>query len=175
MDARQQRFLRLVEPHHAAALAFARCLCRSQADGDDLFQTALLRALEKIDHLREDGAFRAWFYRVIVSVHRNRARRPFWRRLVPLDDQGSTPAFDDALAGDQRARLALASLPVEQRETIVLFEIEEWTIEEIAALHDVSISAVKSRLVRARDRLRQLYTKRLGAASRAVLASGGTP
>jgi RNA polymerase sigma-70 factor (ECF subfamily) len=176
MDARQQRFLRLVEPHHAAALAFARCLCRSDADGDDLFQVALLRAFDNIEHLRSEDAFRSWFYRVIVSVHRNRLRRPFWRRLVPLaDDHGTEHRFDEELAGAQRARLALAELPPEQRETLLLFEIEGWTVDEIASLHHVSVSAVKSRLVRARDRLRNLYTKRFGAPAPAALPStGGT-
>jgi RNA polymerase sigma-70 factor (ECF subfamily) len=173
MDSRQQRFLRLIEPHHASALAFARCLCRSDADGDDVFQSALVRALERLDQLRDENAFRAWFYRIVVSIHRNRVKQPFWRRAVPLDDDhasGSASA-DDALAGSQRARIALATLPAEQRETIVLFEIEGMTIEEIAALHNTSISAVKSRLVRARDRLRSVYTKRLGAAHLAVLPS----
>jgi RNA polymerase sigma-70 factor, ECF subfamily len=171
MEPSQHRFLRLIEPHLAAALAFARCLGRSDSDGDDLFQTALLRALEKLDQLRDEEAFRAWFYRILVNVHRNHVKQPFWRRIVPLvDDHGSgAAAADDALAGSQRARAALSVLPHEQRETIVLFEIDGWTVDEIAALHGVSVSAVKSRLARARERLRSVYTKRLGAAPPAAL------
>jgi RNA polymerase sigma-70 factor, ECF subfamily len=177
MDTRQQRFVRLVEPHHVRALAFARCLCHSVADGDDLFQVALLRALERIDQLRDDHAFRAWFYRIIVSVHRNRVRRPFWRRLVPLGDHRAPEMpVDEALASAQRARIALGCLAPEQRETIVLFEIDGWSVDEIAALHGVSVSAVKSRLVRARERLREFYTRRFGTQERAALPSpGGTP
>jgi RNA polymerase sigma-70 factor (ECF subfamily) len=56
----------------------------------------------------------------------------------------------------------LAALPVEQRETIVLHEIEGWKVDEIAAMHGVSESAVKSRLSRGRDRLRAFYAKKLG-------------
>src|SRR5678815_2244381 len=53
-----ERFRRLIEPVHDRALGFARCLCRSSADGDDLFQEAMVRALAKLGALREDGAFR---------------------------------------------------------------------------------------------------------------------
>ncbi|HSD87040.1 MAG TPA: RNA polymerase sigma factor [Kofleriaceae bacterium] len=155
--------MRLIEPIHGSALAFARGLCRSRADGDDLFQESLLRALDKLDDLREDGAFRFWLHRVIVSVHRNRCRGAFWRRLVPIgDDNRATPPIDDAISGANRARVALASLPAEQREALVLFEIEGWKIDEIAAMHGISESAVKSRLARGRDRLRAFYAKKLG-------------
>lgn len=164
MEPRRQRFHRLIVPRHDAALAFARGLCRSRADGDDLFQAALMRALDKLDDLRDDDAFKAWFYRILVSVHRNRCRVAFWRRLVPFvdDRRDPEPPIDEALGGAARARLALATLPPEQRETIVLFEIEDWTVDEIAALHQVSTSAVKSRLARGRDRLRAVYTTQLG-------------
>ena len=94
------------------------------------------RALAKLDGLRDDAAFRYWLYRVVVSVHRNRCRQAFWRRLVPLGghELASEPRVDDALGAADRARLALATLPAEQREAIVLFELEGWHVDEIAAL-----------------------------------------
>jgi RNA polymerase sigma-70 factor (ECF subfamily) len=166
------RFRRLIDPVHDGLLAFARSLCRSPSDGDDLFQEALLRALTKLDGLRDDGAFRLWLYRIVISVHRNRCRRAFWRRLVPFGepgddaDGGASPAAADYRATDwtpgaahaaQRARTALARLPGEQREVIVLFEIEGWQIDELAALYGVTPSAIKSRLARGRARLRAHY------------------
>jgi RNA polymerase sigma factor (sigma-70 family) len=92
-----ERLARLIEPVHDRALAFARCLCRSRADGDDLYQEALLRALTKLDGLRDDAAFRPWLYRIVITVHRNRARRAFWRRLLPLGDMA---APDGATGGE---------------------------------------------------------------------------
>jgi len=177
METSQERLRRLIEPVHDKALAFARCLCRSRADGDDLYQEALLRVLGKLGGLRDDGAFRSWLYRVIVSVHRNRCRRELWRRLLPLGERiegdavgvGLEMALDyrgsdwrpDAGDATERARAALAVLPAEQRESIVLFEIEGWQVDEIAELHRVSVSAVKSRLARGRARLRAYYEKQL--------------
>lgn len=167
MDASRERLQRLLEPVHDRAAAFARSVCRSTEDGDDLFQEALVRAIEKIDALREDGAFRVWLYRVIISLHRSRYRRAFWRRLLPLtsDVEDGLPNAEETLGAASRARLALAELPHDQREALVLFEIEDWKVEEIAELLDVSTSAIKSRLARGRERLRTIYTRRFGVVS----------
>jgi len=170
-----QRFRRLLEPIHDKAQTFARCLCRSRADGDDLYQEALLRALAKLDDLRADAAFRRWLYRVIVSVHRNRHRAHFWRRLIPLAGDERAEHDPESLGAVERARVALAELPPDQREALVLYEIEGWLVDEIAALHDVSASAIKSRLARGRDRLRSIYSKRFGVHASIALVIGGSP
>jgi RNA polymerase sigma-70 factor, ECF subfamily len=158
------RFRQLLEPVHERVLAFARCLCRSQPDGDDLFQEAALRAFSKLDELRDDAAFRTWFYRIVVNVHRNRTRTAFWRRLLPLTDEGEWVDESNTkaqLASSDRVRAALAILPAKQREAIVLFEIEGWKVHEIAEVQNLSESAVKSQLARGRARLRRFYAKRL--------------
>jgi RNA polymerase sigma-70 factor (ECF subfamily) len=170
-----ERFRGLLEPVYAQAVGFARHLSRSRADGDDLFQEALLRALAKLESLREDSAFKPWLYRIVVTVHRNRMRRAFWRRFLPLSDQVSAdePAASgnyrvsdwspDAAEAARRAREALTTLPAVQREAIVLYEIEGWQVDEIAVLQRCSASAVKSRLARGRDRLRAYYEARHAA------------
>jgi RNA polymerase sigma-70 factor (ECF subfamily) len=176
MDERPERFRRLIEPLHDRVLAFARCLSRSMVEGDDVFQEAMLRAFGKLDGLRDDGAFRPWLYRIVITVHRTQCRRGFWRRLIPLGDRddeaddgaaAGSPSHEqayraagwmpDAVEANRRARRALAQLPAAQREAIALFEIEGWLVEDIAAVQRVSISAVKSRLSRGRARLRSLY------------------
>ncbi len=176
MERPTQRLCRLLEPLHAELLACARRLCRSSADGDDLFQEAALRALGKIEMLESEEAFRAWFYRVLLSVHRNRLKRSFWSRLVPLGDREPVAERGVDVAGAERIRLALAGLSAEQREAIVLHDIQELSVEEIADIQGVSESAVKSRLARGRRQLRSIYKKRFGVIDLAAeaLASGGT-
>ena len=78
----------LLAPLHDAARASARRLCRSSDEGDDLFHDAALRALDRLGDLRDETRFRAWFYAVLLSTHRARTRRGFWRRLVSLDSDG---------------------------------------------------------------------------------------
>jgi RNA polymerase sigma-70 factor (ECF subfamily) len=176
MESRQLRLRRLLEPLHDRALAFARSIARSRADGDDLFQEALVRALAKLDGLREDRAFRGWLYRVIISVHRNRYRRAFWYRLLPLTSEPASEGSPaDELGATERARAALAVLPHDQREAIVLHDIEGWKIEEIAQLEGTSVSAIKSRLSRGRDRLRDVYARKFGMRAEPTLVPGETP
>lgn len=177
MERPSQRLCRLLEPLHAELRTCARRLCRSTADGDDLFQEAALRALGKIDMLDSEEAFRAWFYRVLLSVHRNRVKRSFWSRLVPIGDREPAGEPTGDVGGAERIRLALASLPVEQREAIVLHDIQEMSVEEIADVQGVSESAVKSRLARGRKQLRSIYKKRFGVIDLATeaLVPGGSP
>jgi len=157
-----ERLVTLLGPLHARARTTARRLCRSNADGDDLFQEAVLRALDHLAELRDENRFRPWFFAVLLSVHRRRSRRSFWRRLLPLDQIVVEPASPGAapdLEGAERMARALATLPPDHREAIVLFELEGMTLEEIAELQQASIPAVKSRLVRARARLRRHYQR----------------
>jgi RNA polymerase sigma-70 factor (ECF subfamily) len=154
------RLLELLAPLHDRARMTARRLCRSNADGDDLFHEAVIRALDRLGELRDEVRFRAWFYSVLLSVHRSRHRRAFWRRFLPLDDgvrEPSHPAEAEALEGADRMARALGTLPPEAREAIVLFELEGFSLDEIAALQRVSLSAVKSRLARGRARLARHY------------------
>ena len=180
-----QRLVDLLGPFHTQAAGLARRLAGSADEGDDLFQEAVLRALGALPGLRDPSRFRPWFFAILLSVHRNRTRRSFWRRFVPIDAgwaPGAEPAGEDGaaweIARQQAARVsrALASLPPEQREAVVLFELEGFGIEEIAALQKVSPSAVKSRLARGRARLGRIYERwgfgpgRRGAAAREASA-----
>jgi RNA polymerase sigma-70 factor (ECF subfamily) len=158
----------LLTPIHAQAATTARRLGRSADDGDDLFQEAVLRAHARISGLRDDASFRPWFFAVLLSVHRNRSRRSFWSRFVPWD--ASEPP--DGISGvaenrdleeerhrAERASRALATLPAVQREAVVLHDVEGYSVEEVAEMQGVTISAVKSRLVRGRERLRRRYER----------------
>src|SRR5262245_61415339 len=107
----------LLAPIHDRARASARRLGGSAAEGDDLFHEAVLRAMEKLGALREIDRFAPWFYSILISVHRDRTRRSFWRRLFPLDDRVAIdPVGDDGQRWEderhraRRASQALATL-----------------------------------------------------------------
>jgi len=163
---RWQELLSHLQPFHESAALTARRLARTSDDGDDLLSEAILRAFEKLPSLRDPARFRSWFFAVLLSVHRNRARRQFWKRFLPLDATGGPEpvGIDGARQAElarraDRARRALSTLNAEQREAIVLFELQGFTIDEIAEMSNVSISAIKSRLARGRERLRQRYER----------------
>jgi len=161
-----ERLVELLGPFHSQAAAVARRLARSNADGDDLFQETVLRALVALPTLRDASRFRSWFFAILLRLHRNRARRSFWQRFLPLDvdaphevvgEDGS--AWEEERIRARRVSRALATLPPEQREAVVLFELEGFSIEEIAMMQHASVSAVKSRLSRGRAHLRRIYER----------------
>ena len=153
----------LLAPVHEEVRMFARRIAGSNAEGDDVFQEAVLRAARKLSGLRDRARFRAWMCSVVVSVHRTRCRRAWWKRWAfrevpePIGDDGSRWA--DERASASRAAAALATLSPPQREAIVLFELHGYSLEEIAEIQQTSWSSVKSRLSRGRDRLREFYAR----------------
>lgn len=165
---RWSRLIELLGPIHDDAARTARRLSRTSDDGDDLLQEAVVRAFDRLATLRDPTRFRSWFFAVLLSVHRNRHRRRFWRRFLPLDavrEAGHEPVGADGAREAEirrragRASRALAQLPPEQREAIVLFEMEGYSIVEIAEFQNATLSAVKSRLARGRERLRRTYER----------------
>lgn len=171
-DERRDRLTGLLAPLHDRARATARRLCRSNAEGDDLFHEAVLRAFDRLGELRDESSFRAWFYAVMLSVHRARHRRGLWRRFLSLDEADVEPLTEgeaDGREGAERMTRALATLSAEAREAIVLFTLEGMSLEEVASLQGASLSAIKSRLSRARGRLR-LHYERTDAAMRSRAA-----
>jgi RNA polymerase sigma-70 factor (ECF subfamily) len=168
-EATWERLAALLGPIHRSAIATARRLCRSRGDGDDLYQESVLRAFEKLHTLRDESKFRSWFYATLLSRHRSRSRRLFWKRQVPLEQAFAgerEPVGEDGgrwwerMQGAARAAEALSTLDAVQREVIVLFEIDGYTIEEVADMQHASIPAVKSRLARGRRKLRRYYERR---------------
>lgn len=181
-ELRWSQLAALLEPVHGPALATARRLCRSAADGDDLYAETVLRAFEKLHTLRDESRFKPWVFAILLSRHRSRSRLRFWRRFVPLDDAfpaGNGPAGDDGSRWDddavraRRVAAALDTLPAVQREAVVLFELECHSIEDIAALQGASVAAVKSRLARGRERLRRWYERHGSARQREHAARAG--
>jgi RNA polymerase sigma-70 factor, ECF subfamily len=153
----------LLEPIHDEVQLFARRIARSNAEGDDVFQEAVLRASRKLGTLRDRSRFKSWMYSVVSSVHRTRYRRSFWKRWISSEDVRLDPVGDDGSrwadehASADRITAALATLQAVQREAIVLFELHGYSIEAIAEIQQSSVSSVKSRLVRGRERLRTFY------------------
>lgn len=135
---------------------YARALVGDRYRADDLVQDTLERACRKFHLWRQGSDLRAWLFAVMHNVFVNQVRA---RRL-------EVEEFEDAAAlPTQMERIdlldiekALARLPVEQREVILLVGIEQMGYGEVAKALDVPIGTVMSRLSRARERLRALLS-----------------
>ncbi|HYM41394.1 MAG TPA: sigma-70 family RNA polymerase sigma factor [Steroidobacteraceae bacterium] len=168
MDDKRTRFEALVLPHLDAAHRLARWLNRSPGDADDIVQEACMRAYRAFDTLRGPDA-RPWLLAIVrncslsaLAERRRRAHEPLTGEHEALAQQaGAEPPPDPESASIERdeqrllARL-VAALPEEQREVLLLREMEDMSYREIAEIAQVPIGTVMSRLARARAALKAL-------------------
>jgi len=159
-----QRFERIVLPHLDDAYTLARYLLRDEHDAQDVVQEASLRALRYFDGY-SGGDARAWLLAIVRNCSLSwRKRRRVDDHTVPFEDVAAVPTSEadapDALAmqASEQARVmqAIASLPEEFREVIVLREVQDLSYREIGDVVGVPIGTVMSRLARARKRLAAL-------------------
>ena len=73
-NEQRKAFAGMLQPHHEYLARFCAHLARTDEDGQDLYQQAILKALVKLGSLREDGRFRQWMCSIIVNEHRSRCR-----------------------------------------------------------------------------------------------------
>jgi RNA polymerase sigma-70 factor (ECF subfamily) len=131
----------------------------TEEDARDVTQEAFLKAFRSLHGFKGQSRFSSWLYQIALNLCRDRLRRKRGKAFVSLDsleEDGGLPgppglspyeqAERGALCG--LVREALAELPDEQREVIVLKEYQELTFVEIAEILDVPLSTVKTRLYR---------------------------
>jgi RNA polymerase sigma factor (sigma-70 family) len=155
------RFEDTVVPHLSAAYNLARWLTRNDQDAEDVVQEAYLRAWKFFGSFR-GGESRPWLLTIVrrtcyTWLQYNRAQEP----VIEFDDERHSVASEAAnpetlllhQVDAQELRHALEALPMEFREVIILRELEDCSYKEIAAITDVPLGTVMSRLARARQRL----------------------
>jgi RNA polymerase sigma-70 factor (ECF subfamily) len=160
------RFEQAMVPHLDAAYNLARWLTGNDADAQDVVQEAYLRALRFFDGFR-GGDGRPWLLAVVrrtcfTWLERNRGHRPGALDEEIVDDHAPCPV-DVLVSGENRREVqeALARLPVEHREVLVLREIEGLSYKEIGVVTELPPGTVMSRLSRARERLHADLSRRL--------------
>ena len=141
---------------------FARGLAGSAADADDLCQAAIERALKSQGQWQQGTRLDSWMYRITRNLWIDE-RRASGRRGIhtPIDEAAVQVAGDGAdsvEAGTLRGDIdgAMARLPDEQREVVILVLVEGYAYREAAEILDVPIGTVTSRLARGRDTLMHL-------------------
>ena len=168
LSERKRRFEQSVLPHFDAAYNLARWLTRNDQDAQDVAQEAVLRAYRFFDGLR--GEAKPWLLAIVRNTFLTwlQINRPADTvgfddgaiDLIPTDEDGpevlAARNFDRKMLNE-----AIAALPVQFREVLILRELEDLSYKDIARIVDVPIGTVMSRLARAR----RLLAESLGATS----------
>lgn len=159
-DGDETAFRILYDRHRDAVYRFAWALTRSEADAEEIVQDGFLTLIRKARLFRAEAAsLRTW----LLGITRNLCYRRRGRDAPPENAETEAvsrdPGIEAALIRDQTAeavRCAVLLLPEPQREAILLFEFEELSLAETAAVLGIEPNAVKARLHRGRARLKLL-------------------
>jgi len=162
--------------------AFAISLSGNIDRADDLVQETLLRAIANIDSFQPGTNMSAWMFTILRNLFRSEYRK----RRREFDDTDGSYAESLKTHPEQNSRLefqefraALAKLPPDQREALILVGASGFSYEEAAAICECAVGTIKSRVNRARTRLADLLAIE-GAedfgpdqSTRAIMAAGG--
>lgn len=153
------RFLALLEPVRTGLGQFARSLTRDRESARDLAAEAIRIAYEQFDTLRDEGKFKSWLFTTTSHL----AQRANWRernrvaydelKAQSIPSNGTSPDIGPDI---EALYDALAKLPEEMREAVVLFEISGLSLAEVCDVQRASLSAVKSRISRGRKLLAEI-------------------
>lgn len=156
----QQAFAQLVRRYRDRHARFAARMLGDPDDADDVLQSVFLRAFRHIDRCEDPDRFGAWLHRIVINECRTFASRRGQREarlardplvLDGLEAGGATS--DPGLR--QRIERALETLPVDMREAFLLKHVAELEYDEMAEVTGAGVSALKMRVKRAIERLRE--------------------
>lgn len=153
----------------------------SRPDADCLVQETVMRAFKWYESFQPGTNLKAWLFKILNNTLVSMKRR---ERSIPVGDQETferatladpdrTRAYDTELSVlegvmDEHLEYAVKALPPEAREILILADIEGMPYEEIARVLEVPVGTVKSRVSRARARLREVFLKRRSLGEREV-------
>jgi len=164
-----EAFERLMEPLEQLVWRVCWHYTGNREAAEDCGQEAMIRIWRNLANYRGDCALESWVYRIAANCCMDWLRKKKRDRSVsmePLAEQGFDPADEapgteeQAVAKDERQRLreAVALLPDDQREALVLTQLERVSYEEAAKVLGVSEGTVKSRVNRAKARLKEILS-----------------
>lgn len=161
-------FGRLVQKYQDRLYSAMVQVTQSRTEAEDLVQDAFVQAFVKLNSFQGASAFYTWLYRIAMNLAFSRRRRRRTHLSVEQSRElaGSEPVAPDPPAsaslereeGAQAVHAALAKLSDEHRAILVLREMEGCDYETIAAMLDLPVGTVRSRLHRARSQLREILS-----------------
>lgn len=167
MDAVVDRLQRLFDAHLVAVFNVAHRVLWNRADAEDVVQNSFIKAATRLDQLRDENRARPWLlqiaYREAIAVLRKRRETPVDPAQMP-DVASAKPGPEEMLMASDLATAvaaALKRLEPDERMAVVLRDIEELPMREVADVIGIGLSAAKMRVSRGRASLRFMLNREL--------------
>jgi len=178
LSGHRELFMDLIRPHQRTVYATVFSLLAHKEDAEDVAQDTFVKALARLHQFRQESSFGTWLVQIAINEARMRNRKQWRVPMISLthnkhDKDARVPKdFEDwrEIPSTVRERVevrealvkALGSLAQQYREAFVLRDIHELSISETSAALGISHGAVKTRLRRARLKLRDMLAQRFG-------------
>jgi RNA polymerase sigma-70 factor (ECF subfamily) len=155
-------YAHLVARHRSRMMRYAARLLGSREDAEEVVQDSFVRAYRNLIQCANPERFGSWLFTILVNRCRTAAARRNGARVQFVGDEGvegpGVPHPAEGAAWREEIQRALAVLPVDQREAFLLKHVEELSYEEMERVTGSSTPALKMRVKRACDRLREELT-----------------
>jgi len=174
-DGDVRAFGELIKRHWNACLKRATLMLRNRSDAEDEVQNAFWKALQRLEQFRGEGTFSAWLNRIVENQCLMRIREEQNTRFVYLDESNDSNVRLELVS--QRAdpedevgldevlvllRREISRMPPLLRNVMLLRDLDQLSMPDVASRLGLSVPAAKSRLMRARTELRSRVTKHCG-------------
>lgn len=164
--SRHDQFDVLVKPHLNQLYRLAYRFTSQRDDAEDLVQDVLLKLYPRLEEMQTIERLKPWLMRVLYRQFVDKWRNKQRSIIQLVDDDSILDSYVDEVHGPadnldlsilhNRLQHSLNQLNEEQRHLVLMHDVEGYTLQEIHDMHDISVGTLKSRLNRARTRLREL-------------------
>jgi RNA polymerase sigma-70 factor (ECF subfamily) len=176
LAGQQEAFVELMNRHRTRVYSAALSFLHSHSDAEEITQDTFIRAHRALARFRGDASVATWLHRIAVNLARNRYWHSFRRRkqdtlsLEATVGDGDTSTFSDLISTEEpdpaqetsrseftsAVEACLRRMDDAQRQILIMRGMLDQSYEEIAAALGINVGTVKSRIARARERLRKL-------------------
>jgi RNA polymerase sigma-70 factor, ECF subfamily len=155
-NSTQAEFLKHYQPHHQPLYRFCRAIAGNTEDAEDLIQDTIISVMQSFEKINDKAAFKSYLYSVASNLHKMQLRRKKFRaefkaeeiRFMIDPSQNQEDAADFQIVYEY-----ILALPQKMSEALLLFHISDMSLEEIQKIQGGSLSGVKLRLKRGREKL----------------------
>ncbi len=160
----QNKFLELYEPIHNQFCRFCRSIAGNKDDSEDLIQDTILNVMEGLDKIREQAAFKSYLFSVACNLNKMRLRQSKFKASFTAAELSQIVDFSqnpEQITDFKIIYEKMLMLPSKMAEALILYHISDLSIDEIHKIQGGSLSGVKMRLLRGREKLLSSLTTKV--------------
>lgn len=152
----KEAFARLIHRYKYSMYRVAKSIVNIQEDAEDIVGEAIIKAYTKIHTLKRNDIFKSWILKIVINESYQFLRKS--SKIVPLEENDLNNHIHEDVYEDGELINAVNKLEENQRIVTILFYYEDMSLNDISKMIDIPVGTVKSRLSRAKEKLKLLIS-----------------